>query len=98
MYVILVRWVVKDGMEEQVVSLLEKMIAHTRQEPGCDLYVAGQSAENPREIRLFERYADEAAFQAHISAPYFEAIVRNQISPMLESRERQVLRSIEARS
>ena len=40
-------------------------------EPGCLRFDVVQDAEDENTIHLYEVYTDEAAFQAHTSAPHF---------------------------
>ena len=63
-------FVVKPGNEARVKEMMLDLTARVRDEPGNISFVAYTRAENPRAYFVFEIYADEAAFQEHISAPY----------------------------
>jgi autoinducer 2-degrading protein len=87
-YVLAVTWVAKPGEEQAVEGALKSMLGPTRAEPGCIQYDAFRSTENPRQYFLFERYHDEAAFQAHASSEHFKKHVLGEAVPRLESRVR----------
>ena len=95
MHVIVARYYTKEGVEKEVLAHLKQMVALSRQEPGCRVYIVNQSVDDPRRLVLYEQYDDQDAFQAHLSQPYFNAIVREKVWPLIESREREVLRAIE---
>ena len=58
------------GHEEQVATLVAGLTARVRQEPGNVTFLPFTREEQPRRWFVFEQYADEAAFEAHITAPY----------------------------
>jgi (4S)-4-hydroxy-5-phosphonooxypentane-2,3-dione isomerase len=84
---LIVRWKVSEGAIDEVLSLLPEIAEKTRQEPGNVLYHIYQSEENPAEIILHERYADEDAVQAHKFSEHYRKIVFEKIIPLLENRE-----------
>ena len=94
MFVLLVQFTVKEGTEERVREMMRKMEEHTRQEPGCQLYIGSQSNEDPRKFCFYEQYVDEAALRAHRAAPYFEQYVTNGFGPMMESVTRETFTTI----
>lgn len=53
-----------------VAALLSDYAATVRQEPGNVLFEASCKADQPEAFFVYEEYADEAAFQAHLNAPY----------------------------
>lgn len=87
-YVVAAIWTAKEGQEDTIVEVIEKMSPLSRQEPGCLYYQASRSAENPRVFFLYEQYVDAAGYEAHQGTPHFERYVRGQAIPSLESRER----------
>ncbi len=89
MVVLVVRYLTKEGSDEEVASLLRQMIPHARNEPGCLRYEVGRSTEDPRRFLLYEVYRDEAAFKAHGETEAFKEYVLGRIVPLLESRERE---------
>ena len=94
MFVLLVQFVVKPAMQEQVKTYVRKMEEHSRNEPGCRLYIASQSNENSRKFCIYEEYDDEAALEAHRAAPYFTEYVTNGFVPLLESRVNETFTTI----
>jgi len=61
---------VKRGNEARVAEMMRELTAQVRQEPGNVTFVPYTEEANPNRYFVFEVYADEAAFQAHISAEY----------------------------
>ncbi|QDG65500.1 antibiotic biosynthesis monooxygenase [Pseudarthrobacter sp. NIBRBAC000502772] len=61
---------VKPGSEDRVAEMMRQLTDEVRQEPGNQLFLPYTREANPREYFVFEVYADEAAFQEHISADY----------------------------
>ena len=88
-YVVVARWRANAGSEERVVAVLEELTAASRAEPGCLGYTPHRSSEAPRDFLIFERYADEAAFEAHSESEHFRRLVLEEAVPdLLESRDR----------
>jgi quinol monooxygenase YgiN len=94
MYVVAARWTIKEGKVEEVLSLIREFVPITRAEPGNRAYIVNQSVDNPRQIMLYEQYIDEAAFQFHINRPEFADVVKGRIWPLLESRSRELFRTV----
>jgi quinol monooxygenase YgiN len=86
-----VRWVAKEGEKERVAALLRQLVPLSRSEPGCLQYDVHRVADEPRVFILWERYADEAALDAHTAAPHVQALVFEQALPLLEERVRTYL-------
>ena len=53
-----------------VVRLITQLAEDVRGEPGNLEFTVYQRAEDPCRFFVFERYADRAAFEAHLAAPY----------------------------
>jgi quinol monooxygenase YgiN len=88
-YVVVARWRAKAGSEERVLAVLDELTAATRAEPGCVGYTPHRSTEDPQDLMIFERYADEDAFQAHVDSEHFRRLVLDEAVPnLLESRDR----------
>ena len=71
----------RPGAEAQVETILRRMVAPTRREPGClayDLYATDGG------FILMEAYVDEAAVAAHRAASYF-ADYRRDIADLLDA-------------
>ena len=88
MFVVAARYRTAEGKDDEVEHVLRIMSKLTRQEPGNRAYIAHRGADDPRKFFLYEQYVDEAAFEAHKAAPYFQQHILDTLVPMLESRER----------
>lgn len=89
MVVLVAQYEVKAGQGDTVARALSKMAPLVREhEPGCVLYQANRSRENPDQFLLYEVYGDEQALEAHRATHYFREIVEGTILPLLESRRR----------
>ena len=83
-----VTWVATEGEEEHVRVLLEEILPLVRAEPGCLMYIAHRSPEDPRTFFLYEQYVDQAAVLAHRETEHFQELVLGEVVPLLESRIR----------
>ena len=54
----------------EVERLIAGLAHDVHQEPGNLEFTVYQRAEDPCRFFVFERYADQSAFEAHVSAPY----------------------------
>lgn len=78
----------KEGSAEIVRTALLAMIEPSRAEPGCILYLPHVVDADAGEFMIYERYDDEAAFEAHRQSKHCQEWVTGLIVPNLESRER----------
>ena len=60
----------RPGNEEAVRALVAGLTVDVRAEPGNLAFAAHTLVDNPRHWFVYEEYVDDAAFQAHITAPY----------------------------
>jgi quinol monooxygenase YgiN len=96
-YVVVARWRANAGSEERVIAVLEELMRATRAEPGCVGYQPHQSTDDPRDFLIYEQYADEAGFQAHLESEHFTRLVLEEAVPeLLESRDRTLYRPLGA--
>jgi quinol monooxygenase YgiN len=92
MRTLLARYRVAPGHADAVEETLQMMaVAVGRDEPGCLLYRAARSVEEPDVFVLYEEYVDEAALLAHRDTPHFREYIEGTVVPLLSSREREVL-------
>jgi len=62
---------IKDGASEEFLALIgENARKSIESEPGCRQFDVLRVAGEPSRFMLYEIYADEAAFQAHLKAPH----------------------------
>ena len=60
----------RPGSVAEVQRLITGLAADVHREPGNPEFTVYQRAEDPCRVFVFERYADRAAFEAHLAAPY----------------------------
>jgi quinol monooxygenase YgiN len=88
-YVVSAHWRAKEGKAGRLAELIEELAPPSRAEPGNLFYQAQRSVEDPLLFYLYEQYADEDAYQAHMDSDHFTRLVKNEAIPeLLESRER----------
>lgn len=58
-------------LEPYLAALREEIETSIRVEPGVLSLYAVQSKDDPTRVRLFEMYADSAAYNAHIASAHF---------------------------
>jgi quinol monooxygenase YgiN len=88
-YVVSALWRAKEGKEGRLAELIEEITPPSREEPGNLFYQAQRSVDDPRLFYLYEQYADEAAYQAHMDSEHFTRLVKEEAIPeLLEERQR----------
>ena len=87
-FVVIAQYRARAGEEGRVEEALRKMMEPTRAEPGNLDYQVFRDPGQPAVFVLFERYADEAAFDAHRSSAHFTAWLSGQVLPSLDERTR----------
>lgn len=88
MFVVAAQYYAKEGKEEEIAKILQKMIPISSAEPGCALYTINRSVEDPRKFLLYEQYHDRAGYDAHMATEPFKENILGKVVPMLESRVR----------
>ena len=63
----------KPGQEGAVETILRGMVGPTRGEPGNRVYDLYKANGTPATFHLFERYADQAAVEAHRATAHYKA-------------------------
>ncbi len=85
---------IKPGMEKDFEAVAKELVAKVHaNEPGCTLY-ALHHGEAPNTYVFMERYADQAAVDAHRAADYFKALGK-KMGEFMEGREVLRLREVE---
>ncbi len=95
MYVVVARWLIKEGHVDEVLAAIREMVPHSRAEPACDAYIVNQSVDDPRRLMLYEQYHDQAGFEAHTQTAAFKELVLGKIVPLLEERGRDIYTIVE---
>jgi quinol monooxygenase YgiN len=85
-YVVVAKWVAREGEEDAVEQILRENSAESRREPGCRMFEVARSTEEPRTYVLYEQYEDEVAFQAHRTSEHFKRYVLDDAVNRLEGR------------
>jgi quinol monooxygenase YgiN len=87
-FVVIAQYRVRAGEQRKVAEALRQMVAPTRAEPGNLDYQVFRDPADPALFVLFERYADEPAFEEHKASDHFGTWLAGQVLPSLESRIR----------
>lgn len=85
------------GKGDALAALLVEQAAAVRaNEPGCLVYRMHRSTQDPELFLVYEMYADEAAFEAHRTAPHLAAFRKRRDQEGLSGGavEVEVLRSL----
>ncbi|TRW26635.1 antibiotic biosynthesis monooxygenase [Flavobacterium zepuense] len=91
---LIVKWKIRKDKTSEILILLPALAEATKKETGNLLYAVYQSESDPNELILHERYADEAAAEAHKASNHYRDIVVGKIIPHLESREVTIIRQL----
>ena len=75
MIVLLAKSVLLDGKQQDFISVAEKLVKATREEPGCLYYDLVQDASDDKVFCFVEKYQDEAAVEAHKNSEHFQTFV-----------------------
>jgi quinol monooxygenase YgiN len=95
MIVLLVRFSVRQGSENQACQYIRKMQEPSRREPGCRMYMGHQSAKDPRQFFFYEQYDNAEALDAHRASPYFRENITNGLEKLFESVTREIYQPVE---
>lgn len=83
---------VKPGNMDAVLAALTRMKAQVlANEPGCSIFQVSRVRGQDNRLILYEVYRDDETLEAHGATAHFEAIIKAEVIPMLEKRERTTL-------
>lgn len=85
-FVVAATWRAKEGEEKRVEEVIREMTPLSRAEEGNLFYQAQVNPEDPRTFFLYEQYVDEAGYEAHKAASYFQEKVFGYVLEYLEER------------
>ena len=89
-YVVCALWRAKEGKDQRLADVIGELLEPSRAEPGNLFYQPHRSPDDPRLFFLYEQYADEAGYEAHMASEHFTRLVKEEAIPaVLESRERE---------
>ena len=79
-----VHFLAASGQEKELGSELQALVAPSRAEPGCLAYELHFDPEHPGKFMFYEKFADQAALDFHVSTPYFKKLLsyREQSDPI----------------
>ena len=95
-YCLTVTYTVKEGELEAVLAALGPLVEGSRREPGCLFYEAHRDIEDENRFLLYEKYEDEAAFQAHGDSEHFKKYALGEIFPRRENVDRTAWATVDA--
>jgi quinol monooxygenase YgiN len=87
-FVVIAHYKTRAGEQDRVEAALRNMREPSRAEPGNLDYQVLRDPRQPEVFVLYERYVDEAAFDAHRATAHFDAWVNRQVLPFLAERTR----------
>lgn len=88
-YVVAAKWRANPGKADRLLEVIREMTPPSRAEPACLFYQAQRSEEDPNLFFLYEQYADEAGYEAHMNSEHFTRLVKQEAIPeLLADRER----------
>jgi|SRR5579871_1409968 len=66
------------GREEELSRMLKGLVTPTRSEPGCLGYELNTSSEKPGTFLFYEKFANQAALDAHVNSPHFQGFLKQR--------------------
>jgi quinol monooxygenase YgiN len=87
-YVVVARWLPREGETEKVQFILLELAAAVRREPGNLQFTVHRGCDNTNEFLLYEVYKSEQAFREHQDTEHFKRLVLERAVPLLNVRER----------
>ena len=76
-------------------AAIERLLEPSRAEPGVQLYLPHRDPNDSRVFFMYERYADEAAYQAHVETEHFKRDGLGDAIPRLEERRREFYETLD---
>jgi quinol monooxygenase YgiN len=83
---IIARHTIKEGHEDEVLTVLSEFIDAARQETGNLAFDSYRKIGDQRRYVLLERYASREALDVHRGTRHFTDLLLGQIVPLLEGR------------
>jgi quinol monooxygenase YgiN len=68
--VVVARFVVAEGREEEAMGALAELAGQTHAEAGCLTYALHRAKDDPRTLVLVERWTSQIALDNHFLQPY----------------------------
>jgi autoinducer 2-degrading protein len=96
MFVVAAQYYAQSGKDDRVAAVRKEMLAISRAEPGCALYLVNRSIDDPRKFLLYEQYYDRSGYEAHMATEPFKQKILGTVLPMLETRVREYYDVVES--
>lgn len=90
MVVLAVTWMAKTGKETDLADIFSRLTAESRKEPGCAMYQVHRHRTEPRRFFIYEQYKDDAALEAHRTAPHFLQYAKKELPKVADRVDGQV--------
>ncbi len=75
MVVLIAKNTVKEGLQQEFLTLAKKMVIKTREEVGCISYDLAGDQSDAQVFYFIEKYRDEKAVAFHRATDYFQTLV-----------------------
>jgi quinol monooxygenase YgiN len=69
----------------QGIAAIRQFCTDMNSEPGCSLAMALQNKTNPKQFVFWERYDDQAAFDAHFAAAHTQAFIKSALTDLKQA-------------
>ena len=79
----IVRFHVREGLENAIIAAFEEARDPVRAEPGCVFIGYYRSTRDPQLFYIHSRWADEAAFEIHAELPHTVRFLET-VEPLLD--------------
>jgi quinol monooxygenase YgiN len=89
--IVLARWKASERTLAEILQHIPELKKQTLGEPGCRGYQVFRQLEDPTDLLLIERYANQAAQDAHRNSKHYQELVLGRIIPLLEGRSVELL-------
>ncbi len=80
---------------EEIGAALRRLVAASREEPGCITYIAHTVAGDPNTVLIYEQYADQAAADAHRQSEHFKQYAVGVLYQKMRERTREDLTALD---
>jgi len=90
MVVLAVTWVAKAARESEVATLFSRLTEESRKEPGCVMYLVHRHRTEPQRFFIYEQCKDDAALEAHRTAPHFLQYAKKELPKVADRIEGQL--------
>lgn len=95
MEIVVAHYRAAEGQANAVASVLARHAAESLAEPGCLQFDVNRDLGDPDSFLLYERYVDEAAFEAHGRTAHFQRNIEETVLPLLAERTWRRYRAVE---